>query len=217
MYKSIIEDRYDGRTNKIMTKDRTKIYSAVKVCKNCYVMYTMKDKKREERQEKASKRAAKMLKMAAKKYNKFTGNDGVKIKSGTSRVEKLYENSKKKNQLPPSVMAMLKGKSLSEEDRMKLMRKYAADSSVEGGDGEDEEEIEAKKEFEKEYSATSTMEKITFEQLKQSEKEIDENDKNVCLLCEEDVISCECNLSPRVDVRALIGRVVPDLFEHVEK
>jgi len=44
------------------------------------------------------------------------------------------------------------------------------------------------------------------------EGEEDADDENVCLLCEEDVSVCQCNLSPRVDVRALIGRVVPDLF-----
>ena len=63
------------------------------------------------------------------------------------------------------------------------------------------------------------MEEIDIQVLLQENKNITENsdsdcdDDNICLLCSEDVNVCKCNLSPRVDVRALIGRVIPDLFE----
>jgi len=117
---------------------------------------------------------------------------------------------------------------LSKAEQMKLVKEYAhrekevGEATVEEGGGEEEEESEAPlactatvfEQFERDYAATAAMENITFEQVQlQKEKvEVDEDDENVCLLCEEDVSVCQCNLSPRVDVRALIGRVVPDLF-----
>ena len=74
----------------------------------------------------------------------------------------------------------------------------------------------ARIEFEKEYSATATMEEedidLTFGQLPKNSVS-EEDEENICLLCSEEVDACTCDLSPRVDVRALIGRVVPDLFE----
>jgi len=79
--------------------------------------------------------------------------------------------------------------------------------------------MEEKKEFDKEYPGTAAMEEIDIQVLLQENKNITENsdsdcdDDNICLLCSEDVNVCKCNLSPRVDVRALIGRVIPDLFE----
>ena len=82
---------------------------------------------------------------------------------------------------------------------------------------EDANDAEAEHEFEQEYAATAAMEDVnatayTQYQLLHAVGEDDDNDNNVCLLCEEGVDACKCALSPRVDVRALIGRVVPDMF-----
>jgi hypothetical protein len=236
LYKSIVADRYEGRMNQNTTvRDRAKMYTTVQVCQNCYVHYTSKDKVREHRKEQSSLRATKMLNIAAQKYSKYTGNNGVKIKAGSSRVEQLYEKSKNNGKLPPEIRAALMrtgNVGLSKAEQIKLVQEYAhrekeageAAVGEGGGEGEREGEGEAPltatmfEQFEQEYAATAAMEDITFEQVQlQKEKvdvegEEDADDENVCLLCEEDVSVCQCNLSPRVDVRALIGRVVPDLF-----
>ena len=228
LYKSIIEDKYAGvvLSSNIMTRDRAKMYTTVSVCQNCYATYTSKDRERETMKQKSNERATKMLRLAASKYAKYTGNDGTKIKPGTSRVERLYEKSKEKVKLPPSILAALNRETLSAKEREKLVEEYFYAVAADAGgarvhvDAEQEQEQEPEvatevQEFEQEYSATAAMEKITFEQVQPQPEEMAEsgNEDNVCLLCEEDVDQCHCNLSPRVDVRALIGRVIPDLFE----
>jgi hypothetical protein len=179
-----------------------------------------------------------MLKLATMKYTQY-GNKAKKIKAGMSGVEKRYEEEKDKWKLPPSLRAVLRRENVTEEELKSMVNTVlsvnqvndnAAD--VEDGDletindGVDEvtrrvRAAEAQREaaridFEKEYSATATMEEedidLTFGQLPKNSVS-EEDEENICLLCSEEVDACTCDLSPRVDVRALIGRVVPDLFE----
>ena len=229
LYKSIVEDKCQGTTS-IMPRDRAIMYTTVLVCKSCHIQYTTKDQEREKIRAKANVRAQRMLKLANQKYQKY-GSGAEKIKAGASRVEMLYEKSKEKLKLPPSLSAALRGEKLSKNEMQSLVKQYSASSG--GGDDasssacntkiksvmttEDANDAEAEHVFEQEYAATAAMEDVnatayTQNQLLHTIGEDDDNDNNVCLLCEEGVDACKCELSPRVDVRALIGRVVPDMF-----
>ena len=175
------------------------------------------------------------------KYTQY-GNKAKKIKAGMSGVEKRYEEEKDKWKLPPSLRAVLRRENVTEEELKSMVNTYSVNqvndnaADVEDGDletindgvddGVDEvtrrvraaeaQREAARIEFEKEYSATATMEEedidLTFGQLPKNSVS-EEDEENICLLCSEEVDACTCDLSPRVDVRALIGRVVPDLFE----
>jgi hypothetical protein len=201
-----------------MPRDRAIMYTTVSVCKDCHIQYTTKDQEREIIRAKANVRAQRLLKIANRKYEKY--GSGA-IKAGSSRVEMLYEKSKEKLKLPPSLSAALRGENVSKDEMQSLVKQYSESrASLSSNDvtiTEDAADAEAEHEFEKEYAATAAMEDVhatTYTHCQLVPKVGDEDDDvdNVCLLCGEEVDACKCKLSPRVDVRALIGRVVPDMF-----